>query len=74
MVFTTLDEERGEVWSAILDDLRHPEADAARAAARNGLLHHIIDSAAPQGGAQRRERPLGGDPCRRPIVNRQLPI
>jgi hypothetical protein len=47
MIVTTLVEERREVWSAILDEVRQPDRDPARAAACACLLHHMLDSGVP---------------------------
>ena len=47
MAPTTVQEERRELWNAILDDVSERDPDPARAAACSYLLDHLIRSAIP---------------------------
>ena len=47
MAPTTVQEERRELWNAILDEVGERDPDPARAAACSYLLHHLIRSAIP---------------------------
>ena len=47
MAPTTVQEERRELWNAILDEVGEQDPDPARAAACSYLLDHLIRSAIP---------------------------
>ena len=48
MAANTLDDERTELWSSILDEMAAATADESRAEACCYLMQHLIDSAQPR--------------------------